>query len=420
VGPVIKDVQTAVVEANYDWTYVKVIDDRHVGYGECFFAPGLTAVVRELKPLVVGRDPFDIRRILHNLRTAGFMASPHGGVLHHVMAAIEAALWDIVGNRLGVPVYKLWGGLYRNRLRLYADCHAGEGLASLNSINAPRVPWWMGEDSEVVPLEVHPRYHGGRSNEAAQVDIGAYSKRASEAVEAGYTAVKFDLDIPNPYSRDDYNRMLSPKEVELLVEVVSAVRDAIGPDVDVAVDCHWNFSAESAIAAGKALAAQKLMWLEDPVPPGSDEAFRRVVRESATPVATGEHHYLATQFAHLLEAGLLIVAPDLQKTGLIEARRIAELADLYTASVAPHNISSALGTLQAAHLSATLPNFTVLEHHGLDVSFWEDIVSGRDATVIQDGHIELEDKPGFGASLNEEIAYAHRKRAEPFFDAAPG
>lgn len=416
----IKDLQTAVVEANYDWSYIKIIDDDVVGYGECFFAPGLTAVVRELKPLVVGGDSFDIRRLLHNLRTAGFMASPHGGVLHHAMAAIEAALWDIVGKRLAVPVYKLWGGAYRRRLRLYADCHAGEGLASLNSINAPRVPWWLGaEDTDAVPLEVHPRYHGGRSAEAIEVDIGAYTKRASEAVEEGYTAVKFDLDIPNPYARDDYNRMLSPQELELLVEVVAAVREAVGPTIDVAVDCHWNFSAESAIAAGRALAPHNLMWLEDPVPPGSDEAFRRVVRESATPVATGEHHYLATQFARLLEAGLLIVAPDLQKTGLIEGRRIAELAELYTASVAPHNIASSLGTLQAAHLSATMPNFTVLEHHGLDVPFWEEVVMGREAPVIQDGHITLEDKPGFGVDLDEEVAYRHRKRDEPFFDAAP-
>lgn len=413
----IKDVQTAVVEANYDWTFVKIITDNGVGYGECFFAPGLTKLIRELRPLLLSQDPHDMNRLLRVTRTAALLASPQGGIAHHALAGIETALWDLLGKQLGVPVYQLWGGAYRTEIRLYADCHASEGLSSLSSILAPRTPWWMNEGGEtLIDLEVHPKYHGGRSEEALQIDISAYSKRARKAVEDGYTALKFDLDIPSPHSRDDYNRVLGIQEINLLEQVVSTIRNEVGYEVDLSVDCHWNFNAESAIELGRALAPYKLLWLEDPVPPESDAALARVTRESPVPIATGENHFYAAQFGRLLDLGLQVVAPDIQKTGLAEGRRIAELADIYTAPVAPHNISSPIGTLASAHLSATLPNLLALEHHGMDVPFWETLAQGRAGPVIQNGHVVLEDRPGLGIELNEEIAYRYRMREEPFFD----
>lgn len=412
----IKDLQTAVIEANYDWTLVKIVANEAVGYGECFFAPGLTAVIRELKPLVVGQDPANIHRLLRTLRTAGFMASPHGGALQHALAGIETALWDLLGKRLNVPLYELWGGTFRTRVRLYADCHAGEGLASLSAVLAPRSPWWMSETGKTESiLEIHPKYHGGRSEEAFKLDLAAYRRRAKQAVEAGYTALKFDLDIPNPYSRDDYNRVVGTKEIEVLEELVRTIREAVGYEIDLAFDCHWNFNAESAIALGKALSPYQVAWLEDPVPPEADEALTKVTRESPTPVATGENHFFAVQFNRLFQKGLAVAAPDFQKTGLVEGRRIAELAELYTVPVAPHNISSPIGMLASAQLCAILPNFFVLEHHGLDVPFWEELAAGEDGPIIQEGYVELKAKPGLGIALNEEAAYQYRKREEPFF-----
>jgi L-alanine-DL-glutamate epimerase-like enolase superfamily enzyme len=416
----IKDVQTAVIESNYDWTLVKIVADEAVGYGESFFAPGLTTVIRELRPLLVGQNPADIHRLLRTLRTAGFMTSPHGGALQHALAGIETALWDLLGKRLGVPLYELWGGTFRTHVRLYADCHAGEGLASLSCILAPRIPWWMSETGQTESiLEIHPKYHGSRSEEAVMPDLESYRRRAKEAVEAGYTALKFDLDIPNPYSRDDYNRVVGTKEIEVLEELVRTIREAVGYEVDLALDCHWNFNAESAIALGKALAPYKIAWLEDPVPPEADEALAAVTRESPTPVATGENHFFAAQFNRLFQGGLQVAAPDFQKTGLVEGRRIAELAELYTVPVAPHNISSPIGMLASAQLCATLSNFFVLEHHGVDVPFWEELVSERDDPVIRAGHVELKAKPGLGITLNEEVAYRYRKREEPFFGEIP-
>ena len=260
----IKDVQTAVIESNYDWTLVKIIADEGIGYGEGFFALGLPDVISRLKPLLIKEDPADITKLLRKLRTAGLLTSPHGGVLQHALAGIETALWDLLGKSLDAPLYRLWGGTYRNEIRLYADCHGGEGLASLSSILAPRTPWWLGEGAGDTAHEVHPKYHGGRAAEAFDLDLGMYARRAREAADQGYTILKFDLDIPNPHSRDDYNRTLEPQEIDLLVEVVGTVREAVTEDVGLAVDCHWSLSAASGAALGRALEPFKLLWIEDP------------------------------------------------------------------------------------------------------------------------------------------------------------
>jgi len=415
----IKDLQTAVVEANYDWTFIKIIADEGVGYGECFFAPGLTALIRELKPLVIGNDPFDIRRILRILKTAGFQASPQGGALGHALAGIETALWDLLGKTLKVPLYALWGGAYRTNIRLYADCHGESGLHSLSAIQTPRVPWWQSESGESeVSLEVDPKHHGGLAEDAERADPKAYAERAKAVIAQGYTALKFDLDIPTPYPSDPYNGTLEPAEIERLATIVASVREAVGDEVMLAFDCHWNYTVESALALARALAPYRPAWLEDPVPPQADEALGLLLQKSPVPIATGENHYHPQQFARLLMMGLGIVAPDVQKVGLLGGRTIAELAETASALVAPHNIASPLGTLAAAHLAATIPNFLVLEHHGLEVPFFEAVVTGRDGPVIQNGEVVLEPKPGLGVSLDEAVAYDYRKREEPFFDAA--
>ncbi|MFD3004206.1 mandelate racemase/muconate lactonizing enzyme family protein [Thermus tengchongensis] len=412
----IKDVQTAVVEANYDWTFIKVIAEEGTGYGECFFAPGLTALIRELKPLLLGKDPRDIHRLLRILRTAGFQAGPQGGALQHALAGLETALWDLLGKVLRVPLYQLWGGAYRTRIRLYADCHAEAGLHSLSSTHLPRVPWWQSSSGTTkVHLEVDPKHHGGLKEEAKRVDPRAYGERAKQVVSQGYTALKFDLDIPTPYETDPFNRNLEPEEIELLANIVEAIRQSVGPQVALAFDCHWNFSAGSALKLAQALAPYRPLWLEDPVPPEADEALALVLRQSPVTIATGENHYHPHQFLRLLEKGLTVVTPDLQKVGLNQGRRIAELADLYTAMFAPHNIASPLGTLASAHLAATVPNFLLLEHHGLEVPFFTELVSGRESPLIQEGHLILEPQPGLGVSLNEEVAYRYRKKDEPFF-----
>ncbi len=417
----IRDIQTAVIEANYDWTIVKVLTDEDiVGYGECFFAPGLTRIIHELKPLLIGQKVADIDRLCRLLREAGATGAGQGGMFFHAVAGIEIALWDAFAQWLEVPLYQLFGGALRTKIRIYADCHAGEGLSSLSAICTPRIPWWMSPTRETQHFhEIHLRAHGGRSEEARQLpDPQAYARRAAQVKAMGYTALKFDVDIPNPYIRDEFNRSLDNREIQMMESIVAAVREAVGDDVDIAIDCHWRFSAESAIRLAEALKPYRLLWLEDPVPPDSMEALKQVTAASPVPIAVGENHYTRSQFYDLLvRGGVSILAPDFQKTGLLEGKRIADLAEMFTVLVAPHNISSPIGTLASAHLCATIANFLVLEHHGLDVPFWEELAFGWDGPIIRNGYIELsETKAGIGVELNETVALRYRRRDEPFFD----
>lgn len=418
----IRDIQTAVIEANYDWTIVKLVTDEDIiGYGECFFAPGLTRAIHELKHILIGQDGRDIDRLCRLLREAGVTAgSGTGGIVSHAVAGIESALWDAYAKWLNMPLFRLFGGAFRKRIRIYADCHAGEGLSSLSSICTPRIPWWMSETGETVHFyEIHMRAHGGLSEEAKELpDPNAYAERAKQVKEKGYTALKFDVDIPNPYMRDEFNRCLDSREIDLIASLVEAVRSAVGDDVDIAIDCHWRFSYESAIRLAEAIAPYRLLWLEDPVPPDSVEALKRVTDHSPVQIATGENHYTRQQFHDLIvRGGVHIVSPDFQKTGLLEGKRIADLAETFTVPVAPHNISSPIGTMASAHLCASIPNFLVLEHHGVDVPFWEELAIGWDGAIINNGYIELsDDKPGIGIELNEEVAYRYRRKDEPFFD----
>ena len=198
---------------------------------------------------------------------------------------------------------------------------------------------------------------------------------------------------------------------------MQAVREEVGDDVDLAFDCHWRYNAADAQRLAYELEPYGLMWLEDPVPPENTDAMARVTRATRTPIASGENLYLRHGFRPLLETGGLdVVSPDLQKTGgLLEARRIADLADAHYVSFAPHCIASPIGTMATAHVAAAVPNFLVLEWHGMSVPFWEDLTAGREGPVIEQGQITVTDAPGLGVTLDEDVAREYAKPGEPFF-----
>ena len=187
--------------------------------------------------------------------------------------------------------------------------------------------------------------------------------------------------------------------------------------MDIAFDLHWRYNVSDAVRLACELEPYGLMWLEDPVPPENVEALRRVTRSTRTPIASGENLYLRHGFREALERGALdIAAPDLQKCGgLLEGRRIADMADAHYVAVAPHCIASPIGTVAAAHVAAAVPNFLALEWHGMSVPFWEEMAAGFDGPVIRDGYIEVPEAPGLGVELNEEVARRYAREGEPFF-----
>jgi gluconate/galactonate dehydratase len=419
----IKKIQTAVIEANYDWTIVKILTDNGlVGWGEAFFAPGLTATLRELDPVLLGEDARDVDRLCRLMRTA-FSPVGTAGMGYHAISGIETALWDLNGKDSGLPVYRFLGGKYRDRVRIYADCHAGSGLASLSPVLLPRTPSWASKGASkrkkgaAGKTELVPKYHGGQKSEAKDIRAQAYVRRALEMKRRGFTALKFDVDVPTEYSLDDYNRALTRREIDLMVSLVAALRKALGRGVDLAIDCHWNYGVNDAIRLARACEPFDLLWLEDPVPPENNDAMRRVTAATTTPIATGENHYQRHHFRELLEREAIdILAPDFQKVGgLLEGRRIADMADIHYMAVAPHNISGPIGTMAAVHLSAAIPNFLALEWHAASVPFFDDLVLGRRGPMIEKGYIRVPDKPGLGIELDERVAFKYRKLGEPFF-----
>lgn len=406
--------KTAVVEGNFDWTFVRIETDEGIqGLGECFFAPGLTAILRSLEPLLLGEDPRDVHRLFRKLQLATSGAGSVAGIVYNGISGIEAALWDVLGQWLEVPIYRLLGGKFRDQIQIYADCHGGEALESLDEVLRSRQPSWIQQATRITPKD-----YFAETKNVALSSPEDYGKRARAMIAQGYTALKFDLDVPGTQGSDPYNRCLTNPAIDRMVALIGELRDAVGYDVDVAVDCHWRYSVSDVVKVAQALEPFRLLWLEDPVPPDSIEALRAVSSRVRIPIATGENLYLFEGFREILQSHAVgIATPDLQKVGgLAVGAQIAQFADAQTIPVAPHNISSPLGTLASAHFCAAIPNFLVLEFHASDVPFWNDLVEGVEKPIIQNGSIQLPDKPGLGVKLNEDVARKYARKGEPFFE----
>jgi L-alanine-DL-glutamate epimerase-like enolase superfamily enzyme len=411
------NVSTAVLESNFDWVLVKIETSAGItGYGEGFLGPGVSAVIREFAPVLEGEDPTSLDRILRRMRGATIYASP--GLVYHAINAIECALIDVIGKKFGMPAWQILGGKYRDEVRIYADCHAGEALESISPLLLPRTPQWMrtpGEEERRSLLSL--KHHGWDASGTGHLSPAAYAARASEMAARGFRILKFDVDVPTPYETDEYNRDLSRGEIDHMVSLVEAARHAAGPDVGIAVDCHWNYGVQAAVELARALEPSRLLWLEDPVPPENIRACGVVQSNTRTPIATGENHYFRLDFERLIvEAGLRVLAPDVQKLGLWEGRKLADLADMHYVNIAWHNISGPLGTMAGAHLAAAIPNFLALEWHAASVPFFDALLKGDAGPMIRQGKIRVPDAPGLGVELDLDECYKYRKPGEPFFE----
>jgi gluconate/galactonate dehydratase len=397
----ITGLSTAVVAANYDYTYVRVSAGDLSGTGECFFAPGLTAIIAEMAPSVLGRDPREIDRLVRHLGRKASGAGSTSGIIWNAITGIEAALLDLVGRHYRCPIYQLLGGKVRDEVRIYADCHAGDNCESWSPMLEPRQPAWLKAL--------------GMSADEVSYDAGAYGRRAAQVVARGYDALKFDLDSIVVLTGDELHRPLAAQEIERMAEAVRAVRTAVGPKIDVAFDCHWRFRPSDAVKIARAIEPYGIFWLEDPCPPENWRQIADVKKRCAVPILTGENLVRVEGFAPLLESQSVdLIAPDLQKCGgLLEGRRIADAADRWGVGLAPHCIASPIGLMASAHLCAAAANFVVLEFHGQDVPFWNDLAKGE--PIITRGRVRMGESPGLGLELNEARARAYAKPGELWF-----
>lgn len=379
----ITEISTAVVEGNFEWNLVRIETDAGItGIGEAYRGGGTPAVIEYTNRFLVGENPLDVGRLVRYIFQE---MSGHGGTTGKVVTAasgIETALWDIAGKVHDMPVYQLLGSKYRDRIRMYADCHAGE---------AYRV-----EDGATAYAD-HAAY-----------SPAAYAAEAERVVGMGFTAIKFDLDLPRDNESDRTNGRLSNAAIAEKVAIVEAVRDAVGGSIDLAFDCHWDYSVESAKRLAYALEPYDLMWLEDLIPPENMAAQADVTQATRTPVATGENRFRVFELSELIAArGVDIITPDPTTVGgLAETMRVADRAEEQYMPVSPHNVCSPVGTMACVHLAAAMPNFDVLEFHALEVPWWEDLLVDA-APIIEDGYITVPEAPGLGIELDLDVVEEH-------------
>ncbi len=388
----ITGVETAVLRGNFDWNLVRIHTDAGVvGLGESYRGGAVVDIIDYLAEFLLGENPLDVERLARKLVQE---SSGHGGTTGKVVTAIsglEIALWDLAGKLLDVPVYQLLGGKFRDAVRVYADLHAGEAYAVDHGATA-----YSGADAYTPE---------------------AYAETARQAVDLGFSAIKFDLDMPGDTAPDRVNGRLQPEDIDAKVGIVAAVREAIPPDVEVAFDCHWDYELDSAKRLARALEEYDLMWLEDVIPPENMAAQTELTRSTTTPIATGENRFRVHEFRDLLaDFGVDILTPDPTTLGgIAESKAIANRAEEQYLTVSPHNVCSPVGTTAVAHLGAAIPNLGVVEYHALEVDWWEDLLD-RDEPLIQDGVIEVPEGPGLGISLDDGVAEDHAVRAtEGFF-----
>ena len=376
---------------------VRVDSDAGVyGLGECQDFPGVREAVEYIRSVLTGRDPLDIRpavsEILYgtlpphpeNARYTGRRfpshyqpialysptATPTGPIVW-AMSGVEMALCDLAGKALGVPVYRLLGGKFRDKVRVYLD----------------------------------------RSSPPASEDLDAWKRMAADVVESGFTQMKFDIEFTAPeLTQDVWNRSISTAQMRRIYQRLHAVRETAGWDFEICADCHMHYNTADAIRLANELAPLKLMWLEDPTPISNPDACREVRARSPIPICIGEM-FIAEQFRQFIDAGAAdILHPDvLFCGGLHEARRVAEYAELHYMAMAMHGNSGALGTLAAAHVAAACRNFLGLEYHFIEADWIGTFVRRDGEPLFSDGGIRLTGAPGLGVELDRDVCarYLH-------------
>ena len=381
-------IKTFIVDGGFrPWTFVKIetSDAGLVGWGDCtdWGSPGpVAATVERYAEWVIGRDPMQVEAIWWDLSAAS--ARHIGGIAWKAMSGIDSALWDIRGKVLGAPVWQLLGGKMRDELRLYWS-HCG---------SAPR-------------QRAADRL--GQSPVRSTDDL----KRLSEVVlEAGYTAIKTNLieldDRPDTrFLRNAFSTHAgdAPPEVLRCADaVVGTFRQALGPDVGIALDVAFTFKLGGAIKLARALEQYDMMWLETETLDA--EALQTIRASTTTPICTGESLYGVHGYRPFLERHAQdVIMPDLAWNGITMGKKICDFAHAYDTLIAPHNCHSPINTLVSANVCATLPNFFIQEFD-VDDAPWRDDLMTHPFEIV-DGHLQLPERPGLGSDLIEAQLLKH-------------
>ncbi len=362
------------------WVFIEIDTDEGItGIGEASSSGGGGSIVvgsiinyirngsalGDFRESIIGENPEDIERIWHKLFRRFTGGGGWGGFVTTVLSGIDIALWDIKGKALGRPIYDLLGGTFRDRILLYTH------------VKTP--------------------------------DPQQAAVHAKELVAKGFTAMKTDPYMPEmrQHHRNYTNGTISAEGAALALEKIAAVRDTVGPNIEVMIDAHGNFNVPTAIKLIRQMEPYHLTWFEEPVQPESFDALRQVREAVNTPICVGERLYTRFGFAPILKERLAdYIMPDIVWTGGIsEVRKIANFAEIYHIPVTPHDANGPINILAGAHTMMTVPNFYRLEM----IDSWMDSYNAciDPPLDVRDGYIHLSSRPGLGVDLNLDFIKSH-------------
>lgn len=349
-----------------------------------------------LKSRLLGENPCNVERVFKKIKQFGGHSRQAGGV-----CAVEMALWDLTGKAFNVPVYQMLGGKYRDDIRMYCDT---EGSS----------------------------------------DPSEYAKRMKARVDEGFTFLKIDLGIQ--MLKDEKNVVINSRAydigkqwdssygsygvtkhpftaiqvtdegLEKIGNYVSEIRKIVGYEVPMAADHFGHIDTNECIRLGNVLEPYRLAWLEDLVPWQYTEKWKEITNAISTPTLTGEDIYLKEAFIKLIDARAVdMIHPDLASSGgILETKKIGDYAEENGIPMAMHFAGTPVGLMANVHCAAATQNFIALEHHSVDIPWWEDLVKG-DKPLVKAGFAKVPDKPGLGVELNEEVVKKHLHKGTKYF-----
>ncbi len=362
------------------------------GYGEVRDGASATYALF-LKSRVLGENPCSVDKIFRKIKQFGGHARQAGGV-----CGVEMACWDLAGKAFGVPAYMMLGGRFRDQVRLYAD-----------TTEAP--------------------------NATEQ------GKKLKARMDLGFTYLKQDFginllkDVPGsmtkplgmPYAGRDTvmhpftGISLTDKGIAYLSDYIAAIREVIGPEVPLSTDHYGHIDVNSCIRLARAMQKHHLAWMEDMVPWQFGELTKQIRDATDIPILTGEDIYLKEDFIKLIDMGAVdMIHPDLASSGgLLETKKIGDYAMERGVAMAMHFAGTPVSFMANLHCATATENFISLEHHSVDVPWWEDMVTGIPKPIFQKGFATAPDRPGLGIELNEEVVKAHLKPGTQYFAPTP-
>ncbi|RYE45927.1 MAG: mandelate racemase/muconate lactonizing enzyme family protein [Hyphomicrobiales bacterium] len=381
----ITDMRLAVVAANYDYPILRIDTNQGVyGLGEVRDA-GHAVNALQFKSMLIGQNPCNVDMIFRAIKRFGNWGREGGGV-----SGIEIALMDLIGKVYGVPCYQLLGGKYRDKVRLYGDTPTPDDPTPEDFVEAVK----------------------GRRDRGLtwiKFDLRPSLFETGDSPLIGHDArYETDFEMGKWFKAPMAGRgvKLTEETIERAAHVVSEVRKAVGNGIQLCVD-HFGenyLTADEVIRLGKALEPYNLAWMEDPVSRFDIPGHKVVADALLTPIAAGEDLYLRDGFREAIQTRAFdIVHPDLLTSGgLMETKRISDDAEEQGIPTALHCAGSPIGFMANIHTAAAISSFLACEHHGLDLPFWEGLVTGLPENYMADGYVTVPDKPGLGIDLNLE------------------